>query len=92
MFPKPVLRSGKPMCHLPILYHMAARVVAGGIDLVWVDPASGEVHRDGVSVSVLGASGMIYAGACASPGWPTARTRSACKDLAGPYPTAGTSP
>jgi transposase len=32
----------------------------------WVDPASGEVHRDEVFVSVLGASGMIYAEACAS--------------------------
>jgi len=32
----------------------------------WVDRASGEVHRDEVFVSVLGASGMIYAEACAS--------------------------
>ncbi|MDQ6783677.1 MAG: hypothetical protein M3063_09590 [Actinomycetota bacterium] len=34
----------------------------------WVDPASGEVHRDEVFVSVLGASGMIYAEACGSQG------------------------
>lgn len=33
----------------------------------WVDPG-GEVHRDEVFVSVLGASGMIYAEACASQG------------------------
>jgi transposase len=32
----------------------------------WVDRASGEVHRDEVFVSVLGASGMIYAEATAS--------------------------
>lgn len=34
----------------------------------WVDRASGEVHRDEVFVSVLGASGMIYAEATASQG------------------------
>ena len=32
----------------------------------WVDSVSGEVHRDEVFVSVLGASGMIYVEACAS--------------------------
>jgi transposase len=32
----------------------------------WVDRASGEVHRDEVFVSVLGASGMLYAEATAS--------------------------
>jgi transposase len=34
----------------------------------WVHPASGEVHRDEVFVSVLGASGMIYAEAVDSQG------------------------
>jgi len=42
----------------------------------WVDRASGEVHRDEVFVSVLGASGMIYAEACASQGLEWAWLRS----------------
>jgi transposase len=41
---------------------------AGDKAPAWVDRASGEVHRDEVFVSVLGASGMIYAEATASQG------------------------
>jgi transposase len=39
---------------------------AGDKAPAWVDPGTGEVHRDEVFVSVLGASGLIYATATAS--------------------------
>jgi transposase len=39
---------------------------AGDKAPTWIDPATGEAHRDEVFVSVLGASGMIYAEATAS--------------------------